>query len=748
MSGKRGARWGPLRGEYSQMRRLATMLRDLADQHRRPLRELERLMPYSKSTISERLSGASRPDWEFIQQLVRACVGTDAQAEDVLLSRIRPVWENADPARADRIGELVLMRDVLPEAMAAADELEAVQRHAADLQLVLHTNTEYIAGLAKVLALLNDTVQQLTAERDKFQREIAKNSDLNAKLIDTQHRLETAEEAREHAERLLEEAQRQRAEAMRLRDDALRDLELAMSRMGTHAVGVIQQTGSPAKEVAIQVTTGAELSAVTTVLQRADQALIEEAATLQQLGAESMSGERPPDIVVTLPPKIPEVWGRVPPPNEWFTGRGDHLRALQAAQGRGRPSVLVGFAGVGKTQIAVEYAHRYQEDYDLVWWINADQELLIPAGLAALAPFLGLPPVKDAGIEDTASAVLHALRKGEPHSRWLLIFDGANDPEDVNDLILRGPGDVIVTTRYSRWEAIVRTIRVDVLPREESTEFLRRRLPYDIGSDDASRLAHELGDLPLALETAATLQAETGMTPDGYLRMLEAQPARLLSERKPMGYRLSVAAAYKLSHAMVEQSFSVACVLLRCCAFFNPEPIPLGVFTPHQALGADLFALLSDPLMLGKAVSILAAHGLVQLNAADRTIRVHRLFQALLRDEVADEEKQRQISEVHVLLACYLQSLPETHTYEERYEFVHRNMSAGDVATSGIPEVCATALPMARYLQAAHGNTAAAAYAARVLEGWSGETSPTRAQDVLDLQDLLHRMTPADEGPA
>ena len=178
-----------------------------------------------------------------------------------------------------------------------------------------------------------------------------------------------------------------------------------------------------------------------------------------------------------------------------------------------------------------------------------------------------------AGIDGLIAAVLDALRRGEPYSRWLLIFDNADQPEEINDLIPRGPGDVLITSRNHRWDAVINTVPMDVFLRAESTEFLRKRVP-SLTATDADRLADELGDLPLALEQAGAMLSETGMPVDEYLRLLNEQVTRIMAEGKSTDYPNSMTAAWKLSVDALQERLPQALELLRCCAFFGPEPIP------------------------------------------------------------------------------------------------------------------------------------------------------------------------------
>src|SRR5580658_5530475 len=150
------------------------------------------------------------------------------------------------------------------------------------------------------------------------------------------------------------------------------------------------------------------------------------------------SGQRPAET-------MPRVWN-IPARNPAFTGRDDLLAAVQARLQTGRAAVvqaLYGMGGVGKTQLAAEYAHRFASSYDLTWWIDAEQDGLIGDQIVSLGLVLGCVPA-GSGTHTARAAVLAELRQ---RARWLLIFDNAQAPADVAPWLPGGAGHALITSR-------------------------------------------------------------------------------------------------------------------------------------------------------------------------------------------------------------------------------------------------------------------------------------------------------------
>ncbi|WP_245667878.1 FxSxx-COOH system tetratricopeptide repeat protein [Actinomadura macra] len=432
--------------------------------------------------------------------------------------------------------------------------------------------------------------------------------------------------------------------------------------------------------------------------------------------------------------RSPAVLGKLPLRNKNFTGREEQLDALRSNVSGASTTValhaLHGMGGVGKTQMAIEYAWRYLDQYDLVWWIPADQPMLVRSSLAQLAPYLDLPQAAAAGVDDAATAVLEALRRGEPYGHWLLIFDNADQPEDINQMMPRGPGHVLITSRNNRWEGVVETISIDVFTREESVEFLRKRVSTSMKPEHADKLAEELGDLPLALDQAGALLAQTGMTAADYLDALHRETGQLLSVGKPNEYPMSMTAAWRISVTNLGQRMPEAVELLRCCALFGPEPIPRDVFRSRGVQRPQLAELLSRPIHLSQAIGELGRYALLRIDLDSRTVQVHRLIQALVRESLPEPEQEEIRADVHQLLVGALPKNPDEARYWEEFRNLVAHLEPTKVETSVNDKVRSMALDMTRYLYLSGNFSSAQRYVDRFIENWS-ESSEAPGADAL-----------------
>ena len=169
-----------------------------------------------------------------------------------------------------------------------------------------------------------------------------------------------------------------------------------------------------------------------------------------------------------FPGTVPRIWN-APARNADFTGRAETLELLRdKLSGSGAVVVaqaLYGLGGVGKTQLALEYAHRFMADYDLVWWVPSERSEEISQSLADLARKMELR-VGD-NVAEAAEAALEELRR-DTIPRWLLIFDNGDNPKQLEAYLPMGSGHVIITSRNQSWTNSADLLEVDVFSREES----------------------------------------------------------------------------------------------------------------------------------------------------------------------------------------------------------------------------------------------------------------------------------------
>ena len=400
---------------------------------------------------------------------------------------------------------------------------------------------------------------------------------------------------------------------------------------------------------------------------------------------------------------VRRVWN-VPARNLGFTGREGLLAAVRdrlAAGDRTVVQALAGMGGVGKTQLAIEYAHLFARCYDLAWWVNAEQAGLIGDQFAALGAALGCVQA-GASTEVVRAAVLGELGQRD---RWLLVFDNAEDPTDIRPWLPGGAGHVLITSREHRWAEIATPVEVDVLARAESVAILRDRVA-GLGEANADRLAAELGDLPLAVAQAAGFMAETGMTAGEYLGLLVTRAGQLLAQGETGSYPGSLAAATGLIADRLAGEDPVAAQLASVCAFLAPEPIPEDLFTgaAGELLG-ELAARAADPLGWRQTLARLARQSLARID--QRGLVMHRLTQAILRDRLTAEQAAATRTCTEAILAAADPGDPGNPVGWPRWAQLMPHLLAADLAATGSRDLRSMACNACGYLLT-RGDTRAA----------------------------------------
>jgi hypothetical protein len=302
--------------------------------------------------------------------------------------------------------------------------------------------------------------------------------------------------------------------------------------------------------------------------------------------------------------------------------------------------------GVGKTQLAAEYVWRFANEYDAVWWVEAEQADLIGAQLARFAVACGAAqPETPIG---PAVQALFARLRGE--GRWLVVFDNATSPEALRPWMPAGPGHVVVTSRDPRWSEIAARVEVDVFARSESVALIRAQVPT-LSRTDADRVAEAVGDWPLAVAQAAGLMAETGMPADEYRELVGESAAEVLSEGKPGSYPVPLAAVVRVSVGQLTREDDAAGQLLVICALLAPDPIPTRLFTTAAAgvLPEPLATVAGSRLAFRRCVGRVGRYGLARITE-DR-LRVHRLTQAIVRDTLPAEQRAEQATRLEAVLS-------------------------------------------------------------------------------------------------
>ncbi len=321
------------------------------------------------------------------------------------------------------------------------------------------------------------------------------------------------------------------------------------------------------------------------------------------------------------------------PRNPFFAGRDSEILELHTAL-QNRQNVLVtqaisGLGGIGKTQMATEYAYRYRAEYTHVLWTQADNATAIDTGYRAMARELRLPEKDAQNAEEVRTAVKRWL---ESNRDYLLILDNADTPDIIRPFLPVSGGHILLTSRARSFGSLgnVAAVRLDTLTDAAAADFLLERIYHrqttPAEREGGEKLAREMDGLPLALEQAAAYIVETQVSLGTYLRLFQETRAELLARVGPVrsDYRESVLTTWKPNFDAVASTSPEAAELLRLSAFLAPDAIP--------------FELLADGQET-RVLPLLERYSLITIEPDEKSYSIHRLVQEVIKSDMPLETR-------------------------------------------------------------------------------------------------------------
>lgn len=357
-------------------------------------------------------------------------------------------------------------------------------------------------------------------------------------------------------------------------------------------------------------------------------------------GASSISKERsagPSKRDDALPP----IWNLREGRNPYFTGREEQLAELRSGL-TDRGIVVLNeeappVGGVGKTQLAREYAYRYADDYQVVWWVQAEESGVLHFGYTQLMTALNLLT----GTEDPPRHSVDSVRDYlAGHSGWLLVLDGLDNLAVLESLLpLRRSGHVIVTTLAGSIPDTYSSLALPSFTEEESKALLKMRAPR-IDDSDAEAIASQMDHNPIILNLLASYIEAVDRSPGEILDALRAKTPEAF--RDAVTKEVSKGILRVLVGVMFEdikRDNPAAWDLVTLCAFLGPHDIPLFLLNQeNEILSKRLSETVHDEAALSECIRKLVDFGLFERH--DDSISMHELVQEAIRDRQSDESQK------------------------------------------------------------------------------------------------------------
>jgi len=428
--------------------------------------------------------------------------------------------------------------------------------------------------------------------------------------------------------------------------------------------------------------------------------------------------------------------------NPFFTGRENIIEELHhnfledQARALFQPQALYGLGGIGKTQIAIEYAYRHRDKYNVVFWVQAASKETIITDFTKITQMLHLSTASLNESHYNQQQLLSLVKDWFiHHTNWLLIFDSADNLLLIQEFLpVGGKGHLLITTRDQAVESMAKSFEVEKFTEEDGLILFLKRAKIIEQAEEAAKIALQEKEVaealvtmmdyfPLALEQAGAYIVEMrcnllryyDMYKEGYIKLL-ARKSRL-----PVNYPYTVMTTWSLSFRELEHISPFSVILLRLCAFVQPDFIPEEIivsslkwlgnylinvsnasleidlndnFLQHiylifqlkevnsenaieltRAVGMKLINLSQNVVEIDESIENLTHYSLIKRNISNNSLGIHHLVQMVLLNEIDEEVRFFWAGLTTLAVSTLMPHQPKAETWPQSQRYLAQAMT-------------------------------------------------------------------------